>query len=67
MIFEGEERECIPLEIQPFGIQISDYIINYNKDQDLITDVKHKHRGLVKFNTLKIEEDSFGVTPVVEN
>lgn len=49
MNVEGE-KECMPLEILPEKLSINDYDIRYDKNDDKITEVRHRLLGAVKFS-----------------
>lgn len=41
-MYLDDERECLPMEILPVGLSMNDYDIRYDKNQDRITEIRHK-------------------------
>lgn len=57
MAFDGENLECLPLEINPRGLPVNDYDIKFSKEQSKITSVVHKQQGAVKFSSFRVDEE----------
>ena len=53
----GDGHECLPIEIKPDKINMTNYDINFDKNENRIKEIRHKELGLVKFISIKIDED----------
>jgi hypothetical protein len=53
----GEGSECMPVEIKPSGVSMQNYDIRFDDRANKILEIRHKHFGLIKYESVRIDEE----------
>lgn len=53
----GEGSECLPVEIKPSGVSMQNYDIRFDNRANKILEIRHKHLGLIKYESIRIDEE----------